>query len=414
VEQPVLNNKAWAPFGISEFKSFVIGRFTFIMGIRMTVTVIGWWMYLLTNSKLALGFVGLSEVIPAITMALYAGHYIDKSEKRKLLLTCILLYAGCILLFIFLSSKTSTVLFSNWTIAAIICTIIAITGVIRAFSGPIFGAMISRIVPKEMLPPAATISSATWLSGSIFGHAAGGFLIALIGIHNTFIVVLLFVLTGFLLLTKLHKKPPSELILKNTWQSMREGLDYVFKTKEVLGAISLDLFAVLFGGAVALIPVFAKDILFIGPIGFGWLNAATDIGSIIIVAYLTIKPLHRKQGKLLLLSVIGFGICIIIFALSKLFWLSFVALLISGCMDGVSVVIRSTILQLKTPDELLGRVMSVNSMFINSSNELGQFESGMMAKLMGTVPSVIFGGCMTLLVVAVTWVKAPNLRKMEY
>ena len=265
-----------------------------------------------------------------------------------------------------------------------------------------------------MLPSAAAISSATWLIGSIIGHAAGGFLIAFLGINKTFYVILFFVITGYLLLTRLGTKPVLVTAPSRTWQSVKEGLDYVFKTKEILGALSLDLFAVLFGGAVALVPVFAKDILHIGPIGFGWLNAATDIGSIITVTILTIRPLHAKQGRILFFAVGAFGACIILFALSKVFWLSFAALLMSGCMDGISVIVRGTILQLKTPDELRGRVMSVNSMFINSSNELGQFESGVMAKLMGTVPSVVFGGCMTIAVVLFTWFKAPSLRKMEY
>jgi hypothetical protein len=200
----------------------------------------------------------------------------------------------------------------------------------------------------------------------------------------------------------------------NTWKSVKEGLDHVFKTKELLGALMLDLFAVLFGGAVALIPVFAKDILKTGPMGFGWLNAASDIGAILIVAILTLRPLRGRQGKILLLSVAGFGACIIVFALSRFYWLSFLALLVSGLLDGISVVIRGTILQLKTPDHLRGRVMSVNSMFISSSNELGQFESGLMAKLIGTVPSVIFGGIMTIGIVATTWFKAPSLRRMRY
>jgi hypothetical protein len=236
----------------------------------------------------------------------------------------------------------------------------------------------------------------------------------MIGIHFSFLVVLFFVIAGYLLLSNLKSKPVIVHVAQDTWQSVKEGINYVFKTKELLGALSLDLFAVLFGGAAAMVPIFAKDILNSGPTGFGWLNAATDIGSIIMVATLTFFPLQKKQGRILFYSIAGFGICIIIFAISKVFWLSFLALMISGCMDGVSVVIRGTILQLKTPDELRGRVMSVNSMFINSSNELGQFESGMMAKLVGIVPSVIFGGCMTIGVVVATWFKAPALKEMEY
>ena len=393
---------------------FIAGRFIFIMGLRMTGTVIGWWIYLLTNSPLALGMVGLSEVIPALSLALYAGHYIDISEKRKLLLKCVLLYTACIIALIFLSSGFAIKSYTPWTIAVSICLVIAATGAIRAFSGPTFSAMIAQIVPVEQLPAAASISSATWLVGSIVGHAAGGFFIAYLGINNTFFMILGFVLTGFILLRNLTIKPILHKAATNTWASVKEGINYVFKTKEILGAMSLDLFAVLFGGAVALVPVFAKDILHVGPIGFGWLNAAADIGAIIMVTFLTFKPLQKRQGEILFYAVGGFGICIILFAISKVFWLSFFALLLSGCMDGVSVIIRSTILQLKTPGELRGRVMSVNSMFINSSNELGQFESGVAAKLMGIVPSVIFGGCMTLAVAAVTWFKAPALKKMEY
>ena len=409
-----INKNPYSVFRIPEFTHFIIGRCLYIMGIRMTGTVIGWWMYLLTNSKLALGLVGLSEVIPALSLALYAGHHIDSNEKRKLLLRCILSYTGCILLLIFLSTNYSHHTLNRWTIAALICVVIGLTGAIRAFSGPTFSALISQIVSKEDLPAAASISSATWLIASIFGHASAGFLIAFIGINHSFMVVLLLVAGGYFFLSKLSVKPVFVTVKSKTWQSVKEGLSYVFKTKEILGALSLDLFAVLFGGAVALVPVFAKDILNIGPIGFGWLNAATDIGSIITVTFLTIRPLRRHQGRILFYAVAGFGICIILFAISKVFWLSFAALLISGCMDGVSVIVRSTILQLKTPDELRGRVMSVNSMFINSSNELGQFESGVAAKLMGTVTSVVFGGCMTLAIVVFTWFKAPSLRKMEY
>jgi MFS family permease len=198
------------------------------------------------------------------------------------------------------------------------------------------------------------------------------------------------------------------------WESVKEGLRYVYKSKILLGAISLDLFAVLFGGAVALIPEFSSKILHTGPIGFGWLTAASDIGSISIIIFLTIFPMQRQQGKKMMIAVAGFGLCIIAFGLSSVYFISFIALLCSGIFDGVSVIIRGTILQLSTPDEMRGRVSSVNSMFINSSNELGQFESGFASRIFGLVPSVIFGGCMTLIVVIITWFKAPTLRKMEY
>lgn len=281
--------------------------------------------------------------------------------------------------------------------------------------GPVFNVVVPAIVPKPILQNAVTWSQGTWLSASVTGHAVGGVLIAWLGINGTLGVLTAIIFISFLVMTQLKIKPAlTEKGEKRTWESVKEGLRFVFKTKEVLGALSLDLFAVLFGGAVAMVPVFARDILHIGAQGFGLLNAASDIGSIIIVILLTISPLRKQQGKKLLLAVGGFGICIICFALSKWVLLSFAALMIAGMLDGISVVVRGTILQLRTPDHIRGRVMSVNSMFINSSNELGQFESGAAAKLMGVVPSVVFGGCMTLLVVIVTWIKAPGLRKFEY
>ena len=253
------------------------------------------------------------------------------------------------------------------------------------------------------------------MSASVSGHALGGFLIAWLGNTGTLAVILSLIIFALLLLFQLTPKPAlNERGEKKTWDSVKEGIHFVLRTKELLGAISLDLFAVLFGGAVAMVPVYARDILNVGPQGFGFLNGASDIGSICIVIALTFFPIRHKQGKKLLLAVAGFGTCIIVFAVSKVFWLSFAALMLSGMLDGISVVTRGTIMQLKTPDNMRGRVMSVNSMFINSSNELGQFESGMAAKLLGGIPSVIFGGCMTWMVVMVTWFKSPSLRKMEY
>jgi MFS family permease len=405
----------FASVKVIEYRNLMIGRFAFTMGLRMMATVIGWWIYLLTNDPFAIGLVGLSEVIPALSLALYAGHIIDQSEKRKLLLNGIALYFVAVLVLIFISSKyTSNHLSNHWIAICIYCVIFC-TGVFRAFTGPVYSAMIAYIVPRNTLQNATTWSQGTYLSASVTGHATGGFLIAIVGISGTLITISFLMLTALFFLFKLKAKPPS--IIKGsvrTWESVKEGLRFVYKTKELLGALSLDLFAVLFGGAVALIPIYARDILKVGSEGFGILNGASDLGSIFIVVLLTLFPPRKKQGKTLLLAVGGFGICIIIFGLSKLFVLSFVALMISGMLDGISVVVRGTITQLKTPDHMRGRVMSVNSMFINSSNELGQFESGVAAKLLGTVNSVIFGGSMTLLVVILTWIKAPTLRKMEY
>ncbi len=400
---------------IVEFRNLVIGRFLFIMGLRMMSTLVGWWIYNLTNAPFAIGIVGLSEFIPAISFALYAGHVIDLSEKRKMMLLCVVLYGLAALLLLILSSRIGSSHFQPHEIALLIYLIIFGTGVVRSFTGPIFNVVLAQIVPKRLLQNATTWNQGAYLSASVTGHALGGFLIAGLGNTGTLTVVFILVFSAFAVLFTLKPKPPlNEKGEKKTWDSVKEGLAFVFRTRELLGAISLDLFAVLFGGAVAMVPVYARDILKVGAQGFGFLNGASDMGSICIVAILTLFPLRRKQGKKLMLAVAGFGICIIIFGISKLFWLSFGVLLLSGILDGISVVTRGTIMQLKTPDNMRGRVMSVNSMFINSSNELGQFESGITAKLMGVVPSVVFGGCMTLLVVVTTWFRAPSLRKMEY
>ncbi len=378
-------------------------------------TLVAWWVYLLTHSAFAIGVVGLSEFLPAFGLALYAGHVIDVSEKKWMLQRGVLLYALCALALLALSTGfTSSHISGHW-IAICIYWVIFCTGVIRAFTGPVFNVILAAIVPRKALQNATTWNQGAFLSASVFGHATGGFLIAFFGISGTLVTVGLFIITAFILLSQLSKKPPlNERGEKRTWSSIKEGLLFVFKTKELLGAASLDLFAVLFGGAVAMVPVYAREILNVGAIGYGWLNAASDVGSICIVIFLTMFPPRRHQGRTLLLVVAGFGTCIIIFGLSQLYLLSFIALMISGSLDGISMVIRGTITQLKTPDNMRGRVMSVNSMFINSSNELGQFESGVAAKLLGVVPSVVFGGCMTLLVVITTWFKAPSLRKMEY
>ena len=377
--------------------------------------LMAWWVYELTGDPFAIGLVGLSEVIPALSMALYAGHVIDKSEKRKLVLRGVFFYFLAAAVLLFFSTAYIGTYFSHHTIAIGIYAVIFCTGIIRAFTGPTFSAMLASIVPRQYLQNATTWNQGSWLSASVTGHAMGGFLIWKLGITGTLITVCSLLVIGFAVLMQLKPKPPmAQTSEKKTWESVKEGLRFVFKTKEILAAFSLDMFAVLFGGAVAMVPVFAKDILKIGPLGFGWLNAAIDIGSIFIVILLAFFPLKKAQGKKLMLAVAGFGICIILFALSKWFFLSFAALMIAGMLDGVSVVVRGTVMQLKTPDHMRGRVSSVGSMFINSSNELGQFESGVAAKLMGVVPSVVFGGCMTLVIVIITWFKAPTLRKFEY
>ena len=413
----------FASLKVVEFRNLMLGRFLFIMGLRMMGTLVGWWIYELTNEPFAIGLIGLAEVIPAVSLALYAGHVIDISEKRKLLLRGVSLYWICAIVLLGLSiyndkSDNTNTFASHRSLIIAICIyfVVFCTGIIRSFTGPSFGTIVGAIIPKDLLQNATTWSQGIWLTASILGHAIVGFIIAGYGHTGALITVVSLVSIGYFFIAKITAKPPHADLVANqkTLESVKEGLRYVFNTKELLGALSLDLFAVLFGGAVAMIPVYAVDILKVGPIGFGWLNAASDIGAILIIFIITLFPVNAGQGKKLLMAVGGFGLCIIVFALSKLFWLSFAALLMSGILDGFSMIVRGTIVQLKTPDHMRGRVMSVNSMFINSSNEFGQFESGVAAKLLGVIPSVVFGGTMTILVVVTTWFKAPTLRKMEY
>ncbi len=409
-----MNSAPLAVLKIPEFRNFILGRFVFIMGLRMMGTLVSWWMYELTGDAFYIGMIGLAEAIPAVSLSLYAGYVIDKSEKRKLLLRTVFLFGICAIVLLGTSTNWFREEFGDKLIIIFIYVVIFMTGTIRAFSGPSFAAIIASLVPRNLLINASQLSSTSWLIASITGHAMAGFLIAWLHVTGTFIIIIGLIFAGLFFLSNLKEKPPGISGEKKTLDAVSEGLKFVFKTKEVLAALTLDLFAVLFGGAVAMVPVYAKDILHVGPIGFGWLNAASDIGSISMVLSLTLSPMKRKQGIKLLFAVAGFGACIIVFGISKWYWLSFVALMLSGVLDGVSVVVRSNIMQLKTPDALRGRVMSVNSMFINSSNEIGQFESGVAAKLLGVVPSVVFGGCMTIMVVVATWFKAPSLKKLEY
>lgn len=401
---------------IPEFRSLMAGRFFLVLAFRMLGTLLGWWIYQITKDPFAIGLIGLFEVIPAVSSALYAGHVIDNSEKKRMLL--IFNYAYVVLtgalLFIAYHSEIQTDIVGK-EITYFIYGIIFFTGICRAFIGPLVPTMIPKIVGKERLPNAVTINQATFLTASVAGHALGGFLIAWLDIFGTLVAVITVMIFASLFFWFLKPHPSENTGPQgNVMESMREGLQYIFKTREILGALLLDMFAVLFGGAVAMIPVFASDILKVGSQGFGLLNAASDIGSMIIIISLSFMPLKKNQGKILLVAVAGFGMCIIAFGLSKLYWLSFVFLVLSGMLDGISVVIRGTIVQLKTPENIRGRVLSVNSMFIMSSNELGQFESGVAAKLFGVVRSVVVGGSLTVLIAVFVAANFPRLRKMEY
>ena len=397
-----------------EFNIFLLLRFAMVFAWAMQFIVIEWEVYSLTKNPLSLGIIGLMEVIPAVSMALFAGHIVDQKEKKGLLVKCILGFSVISFgLFLLTWPKVIGDL-SPTVVLYSIYTLVFLGGLVRAFLGPTIFSLLSLIIPKKAYANAATWSSSVWQIGAVMGPALAGFSINWIGVHWSMCLVFGFSLLSLIALSQISKKPiVNPKIGESIKDSLTEGLNFVFKNQIVLGALSLDMIAVLFGGAVALLPVFAQDILKVGAEGFGILRAAPAVGAFITMLVSAYVPLYKNAGKKLLAAIFVFGLSIILFGLSTSFWLSVFALFLSGLADGISVVIRQTILQLKTPDHMRGRVGAVNSIFVGSSNELGAFESGATAKLMGTVTSVVFGGSITLLTVIVTALKSPTFRNLD-
>ncbi|MFK7832401.1 MAG: MFS transporter [Winogradskyella sp.] len=407
-------NDPYAALRIKEFNIFLLLRFALVFGWSMQFVVIEWQVYTMTNDKLSLALIGLCEFLPAFFLAPFAGHIVDKKEKRNLFMLCIALFSLISFGLFWLTSNTIESAWETHSILYGIYGLVFFGGILRAFFGPTIFSLIALLVPKKIYPNAATWSSSTWKGASVFGALCGGFLIAWIGVHYTLGFIFLLVMIALVLVFLIAKKP---IINKDSTESVKEslktGLRFVFKDKVILGALTLDMIAVLFGGAVAIFAVFAKDILDAGPKGFGILNAALSSGSIITMLATTYIPITKNTGKKLLISIFGFGLCMIVFGASKLMWLSVLALFFAGVFDGISMVVRQTILQLKTPDHMRGRVGAVNSMFVGSSNELGAVESGIAARIFGAPLAVMLGGTATLIIVAIIGVKNKPLRELD-
>jgi len=407
-------NDPYAALRIREFNIFLLLRFIMVFSWSMQFIVIEWEVYSLTKSALSLGIVGLMEVVPAILMALFAGHFVDQNEKKGLLLKCIIGFLIISLGLFLLTWEPFRGNLTGKTILYLIYFLVFLGGIVRAFLGPTIFSLLSLIVPKNLYPNAATWSSSVWQISSVLGPAVAGFSITIIGVSGSMLTVLACSFLALITLSQISTKPIlNPKIGEPIMQSLKEGVKFVYNNKTILGAISLDMVAVLFGGAVALLPIYAQDILKVGPEGFGVLRAAPALGAFITMFISAYVPLNKNAGMKLLFSIFAFGICIIVFGISTLFWLSVIALFLSGVVDGISVVIRQTILQLKTPDHMRGSGSAVNSIFVGSSNELGAFESGLTAKLMGTVTSVVFGGTMTLIIVVFTGFASPTFRKLD-
>ncbi len=393
-----------------EFRSYLGMRFFLTFAYQIQGVVIGWHIYQLTKDPFSLGLIGLAEAIPSISVALYAGYVADKSDKKKLLIRIISAMGLCsLVLFWITMPQTVTHIPQDAAIIIIYCMIFGI-GVARGFYAATSFALMGQTIPKEHYPNSSTWNSGTWQTASIAGPALGGLLYGFSGVTSCFAVIVLFILFALVFIGFFVKnKPPQYIPKENIYTGLTEGVNFVFKSKMLLGALSLDLFSVFFGGAVALMPIFAHDILKVGAEGLGVMRAAPAAGAVITMFLMARFSPMGKPWRNLLLAVTGFGLSIIAFGLSRNFYLSLLFLFCEGAFDSVSVVIRSTILQILTPDNMRGRVAAVNSMFIGSSNEIGAFESGTAARLMGTIPSVLFGGTMTLIVVSITWLKTKQL-----
>ena len=394
-----------------EFNIFLMVRFALVLAWSMQFVVIEWQVYSLTKNPWSLGLIGLMEVIPAVGLALFAGHIVDQKEKRTLLIKCILAFLLISTGLFFITLPEYASLDSS---LYVIYALVFCGGLVRAFISPTIFSLLALVVPRKAYTNAATWSSSTWQMASVLGPAIAGFAIYKIGVHWSMSLIVVFALMALIALLNVEKNPiHNPKIGEPIFKSLKEGILFVKNEKVILGAITLDMIAVLFGGAVALLPVFAQDILEVGSKGFGFLRAAPAVGAFITMIISAYMPLNKNAGYKLLAAIFGFGVCIIVFGLSEVYWISILALFFSGVTDGISMVIRQTIMQLKTPDAMRGRVSSVESIFTGSSNELGAFESGLTAKLMGTVTAVVFGGCMTLITVVSTGIAFPKLRRLS-
>ena len=395
------------------FTLFMAYRFLSTIATLMQSVIVGWQLYNITKNVLSLGLIGLTEVIPQVCIALFAGHFVDIWDRKRIIFyTTFLLLIGSGILVAY--SLPDFKMQQFYGVTPIFVTIF-ITGLVRGILMPAHTALLGQLVPREKLTLASTWGSTVWHISAVLGPALGGVVYGFFGIIPAYTLVFAFYLACLLIV--FFVKSPGKVALvkgaaKGIFERIQEGIRYVFQRKVLLNAFALDMFAVLFGGAVAMLPVFASDILKVGPEGLGFLRACPAFGAILMSVILTFKPPVSRSGTQMLYSVFGFGVCMIIFALSKSFLLSAACLFMSGVFDNVSVIIRASILQLYTADEMKGRVAAVNSIFIGSSNELGAFESGVAARFMGLIPSVVFGGVMTLLIVSVTAWKSPTLRQL--
>lgn len=398
-----------SPLREGRFRVLLAYRVCAILSYQIVAVTVGWHVYELTRNPFALGLIGLAEVLPYIGTALFAGYLVDHLPKRRLgAVACSGLCTTALLLALIAAGRIAPG--QVWPIYAAI----VLTGLVRSFLTPVYTVLFARVLHREQFARGASIGSVFTQTAMVVGPALGGVLVGWTGKTSAYgLAAVLAVAAGTVLLVLQVDEPRPDSARAPLFSSIGDGLRFVLGNQIMLGAQALDLFAVLFGGAISLAPAFIREILHYGPEGLGILRGAPALGAVMVGVLLARRPPGRHAGRLLLWAVAGFGLCIIGFGLSRHFWLSALLLMLSGVCDGVSVVLRSTIMQLVTPDGMRGRVASINGIFIGSSNELGAFYAGSMARLLGLVPAVVLGGCVTLCVASTTAWKAPKLRRLD-
>ncbi len=398
----VASNDPYAALRYSDFRFFVSNSFLFSATIRVQEVIVGYELYKTTHDPLALGLVGLAEAIPFIITSLFGGYVADQKNKITIMhISLVVILLGSGVLYTAFQPGVYNRL-AEWQHLAVIYGVFGLIGFAKGFYSPAASSLKPFLVPRMIYHNSSTWSSSFSQAGAIIGPAAAGFLYAYLGLTNTLLIVIVNFLICWVLLGMVKTRPEFPKIVTPIMESLKEGFKFVFRTRIVLYAMTLDLFSVLFGGVIALLPIFAEDILKVGPEGLGLLRAAPSIGSMLTMFAMAYFPPTHNAWRNMLVAVAGFGVFTLVFAASTSFLLSCAALFATGVFDSVSVIIRQTILQIYPPDEMRGRVAAVNGIFVSSSNELGAFESGVMAKAFGTVPSVMMGGVLTLIVV--TWV----------
>jgi MFS family permease len=400
---------AYKALQFPEFRAYVTGNTLFTIALLIQEVVLAYEIYKITHNPLALGLIGLAEAVPFISLVLFGGHFADNRDKKKIMqVTLSLIIASSI--FLLYSSTQLHSADQDFHIYSIYA-VIFIIGLSKGFFSPAASSLNPFLVPKEVFANAATWNSSFWQLGSILGPGVAGFLYAYAGLSGSLITVIALLLGVMVCIFQIDNRPvPVKTVQhESIWQSLREGIAYVFKTKIILYSISLDLFSVLFGGVIAILPIFAEDILKVGAEGLGILRAAPSVGAVVTMITLVYFPPLKYAWRNLILAIAGFGLATLVFGLSTNFWLSVTALFFTGAFDSISVVIRQTVLRFYTPDEMRGRVSSVNGVFVSTSNELGAFESGVAAKIFGTVPSVLIGAGVTLVLVSLVAITSKEL-----